>query len=277
MEGCDMASKEQIQQYNDQGYFIADNAVAPEMLPTLTDATRRVADKVHSGEVVDNTDQIGTAGEGKNPIVVMGVMAPEFNESIFAEYLASEPVERYVRPFLGEELRLGWVTVFAIKGDGYQCGWHRDIGAEERDGSYDVEMEILSRYRKNLLKWHTALVDDPCLWIVPGSQRRYRTDHEREVLISDKGVGDIPGAKQIQLKRGQTIFWNGNAIHRGVMPEGMEERLTLCGCLVKHQADDSLETLDERFRWRLADNVRDALPEKIQIYYDRWKWLQIVD
>ena len=60
-----MASKEQIQQYNDQGYFIADNAVAPEMLPLLTDATRRVADKVHSGEVVDNTDQIGTAGEGK--------------------------------------------------------------------------------------------------------------------------------------------------------------------------------------------------------------------
>ena len=277
MEGCDMASKEQIQQYNDQGYFIADDAVAPEMLPTLTDATRRVADKVHSGAVVDNTDQIGTAGEGKKTVVVMGVMAPEFSEPIFAEYLASEPVERYVRPFLGEELRLGWVTVFAIKGDGYQCGWHRDIGAEERDGSYDVEMEILSRYRKNLLKWHTALVDDPCLWIVPGSQRRYRTDHEREVLISDKGVGDIPGAKQIQLKRGQTIFWNGNTIHRGVMPEGMEERLTLCGCLVKHQADDSLETLDERFRWRLADNVRDALPEKIQIYYDRWKRLQIVD
>ena len=272
-----MASKEQIQQYNDQGYFIADNAVAPEMLPTLTDATRRVADKVRSGEVIDNTDQIGTAGEGKNPIVIMGIMAPEFNESIFAEYLASEPVEHYVQPFLGEELRLGWVTVFAIQGGGYQCGWHRDFGAEERDGNYELEMEILSRYRKNLLKWHTALVDDPCLWIAPGSQRRYRTDHEREVLISNKGVGDIPGARQIKLKRGQTIFWNGNTIHRGVMPAGMEERLTLCGCLVKHQADGPPETLDERFRWRLADNVRDALPEKMRLYYDRWKRLQIVD
>ena len=59
----------------------------------------------------------------------------------------------------GEELRLGWVTVFAIQGDAYQCGWHRDFGAEERDGSYEVEMEILGRYRKNLLKWHTTLVD----------------------------------------------------------------------------------------------------------------------
>ena len=61
------------------------------------------------------------------------------------------------------------------------------------------------------------------------------------------------------------------------MPAEMDERLTLCGCLVKHQADDQLETLDERFRWRLADNVRRALPEKIRLYYDRWKQLQIVD
>lgn len=272
-----MASKEQIGQYNDQGYFITDDAVDAEMLLPLTDATRRVADKVRSGEVVDNTDRIATGGAGKTPIVIMGVMAPEFDEPVFAEYLASAPVERYGKAFLGAELRLGWVTLFAIKGSDYQCGWHRDFGAEERDGSYEVEMEILGRYRKNLLKWHTALVDDPCLWIVPGSQRRYRTDYEREVLISNKGVGDIPGAEQIKLKRGQTIFWNGNSIHRGVMPAEMEERLTLCGCLVKHQADDPPEPLDERFRWRLADNVRAALPEKIQRYYDRWKRLQIVE
>ena len=103
-----MASKAQIQQYKDQGYFIADDAVVPDMLPTLTEATRRVADKVRSGEVVDNTDQIGTDGEGKNPVVIMGVMAPEFSEPIFAEYLDSEPVERYVQPFLGGELYLGW-------------------------------------------------------------------------------------------------------------------------------------------------------------------------
>ncbi len=272
-----MASKEQIQQYNVQGYFIANDAVSPDMLPLLTEATRRARDKVHSGAIVDNTDRIGTGGEGKNPVVIMGVMAPEFSEPIFAEYLTSEPVERYVHSLLGKDLRLGWVTIFAIKGSGYQCGWHRDFGAEERDGSYEVEMEILSRYRKNLLKWHTALVDDPCLWIVPGSQCRYRTNHEREVLINNKGIGDIPGAKQIKLKRGQTIFWNGNTIHRGVMPAGMEEHLTLCGCLVKHQVDDPPEVLDERFRWRLADNVRDALPEKIQTYYDHWKQLQIVD
>ena len=104
-----MASEAQIQQYNDQGYFIADDAVVPEMLPTLTEATRRVADKVRSGEVVDTFDQIRTSGAGKNPVVIMGVMAPEFGEPIFAEYLTSEPVERYVHPLSGQRItpRLG--------------------------------------------------------------------------------------------------------------------------------------------------------------------------
>ena len=270
-----MASKRQIEQYYDKGYFIADDAVEPDTLEALTAALRRAADKVRSGEVVADADQISTGGDGKEPDVIMGLMAPEFGEPIFAEYLASEPVERYVYPFLGEELRLGWVSAFVIQDRGYECGWHRDIGAEERDGSYEVEMEILGRYRKNLLKWHMALVDDPCLWIVPGSQQRYRTDHERDVLIN-KQTDDIPGAQQIKLKKGQTVFWNGNTIHRGRMPEGMKERLTVTGALVKHQQGDPPEALDTRFRWRLADNVQESLPSKIKIYYDRWRELQEV-
>ena len=50
----------------------------------------------------------------------------------------------------------------------------------QKDGSHEVEMEILGRHRKHFVKWHMALVEDPCLWIVPGSHRRYRTDLERE-------------------------------------------------------------------------------------------------
>ena len=66
-----MASEAQIQQYKEQGYFIADDAVVPDMLPPLTKATQRVADKVRSGAVLDNTDQIGTDGEGKNHIPLL--------------------------------------------------------------------------------------------------------------------------------------------------------------------------------------------------------------
>ena len=83
------------------------------------------------------------------------------------------------------------VHLCAIAGD-YQCGWHRDIAGHDRDGSYEVEMEILRRYRRNQIKWHLPLLDDPCLWVVPGSQSRYRTEAEREVLINNPG-GEIRG------------------------------------------------------------------------------------
>ena len=151
----------------------------------------------------------------------------------------------------------------------YEIGWHRDTGGEERDGSHEVEMEILGRRNRNLFKWHVALLDDPCLWIVPGSHRRYRTDEEREYLVGGKD-GAIPGAKRIEVKRGQTVFWNANTIHRGLMPQGMKERLTLTGALERHRDGDEPDDFDARFRWMLADNVRDALPPAMLPIYDRW-------
>ena len=134
----------------------------------------------------------------------------------------------------------------------------------------------LNRNRKNTLKWHLALVDDPCLLVVPGSQRRYRTDYERECLLNTR-FEDIPSQEVIELTRGQTVFWDSNIIHRGRAPDQLKERLSIAAGLVKHQEADSPEELDGRFKWRLAHNIRDALPPKMRVYYDRWRALQLVE
>ena len=266
-----MASQEQIEQYRDQGYFIVDDVVTPDMLEELTQAASRVVAKVRSGEVVDDEEGVYTGGPGDEPQFVSGLIAPEFGEPVFAEYLGCESIARYVRPFLGDELRLGWVHLCCVR-DEYLIGWHRDIGGNERDGSYEVEMEILARHRKYFVKWHMALLEDPCLWIVPGSHRRYRTERERECLINNP-QDEIPGAEQIVLEPGQTIFWNSNSIHRGRMPAGMGERATVMGALIDHRSeyDDASEKGDER--WMLADNIRENLPQRTQRYYDNWRAL----
>ena len=266
-----MASQQQIDQYRDQGYFIADDAVELDMLEELTTAAREVVAKVRSGEVIDDATGVRTTGPDAadaDSHFICGLMAPEFGAPVFAEYLGSAPIARYVRPFIGEELRLGWVHLCAV-GDDYEIGWHRDTGGNERDGSYEVEMEILRRHRKHFVKWHLALADDPCLWIVPGSQRRYRTERERECLLNDRH-GEIPGALQISLQRGQTVFWNSNSIHRGLKPAGLQERCTLMGALIDHRSeyDDKSEKGDHH--WLLADNIRDNLPERTRRYYDNW-------
>ena len=265
-----MASQEQVDQYRDQGYFVVDDAVEGDMLDELAAAATRVVAKVRSGEVVDDEEGMGSGGEGKDPDFVTGLIAPEFGEPVFAEYLGSEGVARYLRPFIGEELRLGWVNLCAAPND-YRGAWHRDMGGKERDATYEEEMALLASYRKNFMKWHLALVDDPCLWIVPGSQRRYRTEREHEVLVNDR-QGDIPGALQMELQRGQTIFWNGNSIHRGWKPEGMGARSTLMGGLINHQTEyHDGEKGDQR--WLLADNIGPSLPPKTRRYYDNWRSL----
>ena len=265
-----MLSQQQVDEYREEGYLITEDAVQPKMLEELARAARRVVDRVRSGEVVDDEDGVRTGGPGAEPAFVTGLMAPEFGEPVFAEYLGSEEVAACIRPFLGDELRLGWVHLCAIAGD-YRGGWHRDVGGQDRNAGYEEETALLARYRKYMVKWHMALVDDPCLWIVPGSHRRYRTDQEKECLVNG-GQGELPDGLRIDLKKGQTIFWNGNTIHRGRKPRGMKERSTLMGALVDHRSEyEEGEKGDQR--WLLAGNVRDGLPPRTRSYYDNWRSL----
>ena len=120
------------------------------------------------------------------------------------------------------------------------------------------------------MKWHVALIDDACTWVVPGSHKRYRTDEEREFLVGG-ATGELSTGKQIVLREGQTMFWTGNTIHRGLLPEGVTRRLTLTAALARYRPGDSQEQLDIRYEWMLADNVRSTFPEYGRCCYDNWR------
>ena len=94
-------------------------------------------------------------------------------------------------------------------------------------------------------------------------------------MINERFV-ELSDSVQIVLKKGQTVFWNGNTIHRGRAPEDMSERLAIMGALSQQRDSDRSQQLEERFVWRMADNIRDGLPEKTLLYYDRWRSLQQV-
>ena len=265
-----MLTDTQKEFYETQGYFITEDAVDPDMFEPLLEATRRVKQKVRAGEVDVFTHWMAP-GE---PWAIRGLFAPEMGEPIFAEYLMSDPVMGYVEPFLGSELQLGGVVIFTnTYHEDTSIGWHRDFGKNPRDGSPEVEMEILNRPMTRL-KWHLALVNDACLRLVPGSNCRYRTEFERECLLNGR-EDEIPGQKVIDLKAGQTCFWNGHTIHRGIYPKDAE-RLTLSGSWAKYpQPDEKPEVVDDRLRWMLAKNMRAFLPEGMRVAYDRWRAPQL--
>ena len=71
--------------------------------------------------------------------------------------------------------------------------------------------------------------------------------------------------ENVVLKRGQTLFWDGNPIHRGKLPPGMNERLVLTGGLCKYDPDEPKLEPDKRFQWRVAENIGPALPDRVRL------------
>ena len=109
-----MATPLQVEQYCERGYFIVDDAVSPDMLAALEAGARSAVEKVRSGAVVAMAERISTGGPGVEPRHILGLIAPEFGEPVFAEHLMSEPVETYVRALVGGPLRLGWVGLIVL-------------------------------------------------------------------------------------------------------------------------------------------------------------------
>ena len=254
------------QQYFEQGFFVVDDAVDPNILDWLEAAGRRVVDKVRSG-LVD------VSGQGPDARGVIGLIAPEFGERDFVDYYTATPLTGYVEEFLGRELRMGVLVLWCVEESGYDSGWHRDIGPpRDADLDADAEMAVLNEPFDHF-KWQLALVDDPCLWVVPGSHVRNRTEAETAVLRGDRR-SDLPGQVQVNLKRGQTVFWEGKLLHRGSKPEGLRRRLSLAGSYKKYIPGQELEDPGDTWRWMLADNIRDFLPPKAHILYDRWRAVQ---
>ena len=148
----------------------------------------------------------------------------------------------------------------------FHMGWHRDVGQEPRDLPEAAELEFLQSPRTEC-RWELALVDDECLALVPGSQSRYRTEREWDVMSNGKNES-LPGEELIHLRAGQTIFWNGKIIHRSTTRPD-RERLTLLGSWGVHVEGPKKKI--GRFAWMLTDEVRAGLPESIHHCYDRWK------
>ena len=133
-------------------------------------------------------------------------------------------------------------------------------------------MALLTKPKTNF-RWQPALIDDPCLWLIPWSQSRYRTDEKRDALVSDRHR-DLPDMENVVLKRGQTLFWDGNPIHRGKLPPGVNQRLVLTGGLCRYDPDEPELEPDKRFQWRVAENIGPALPDRVRLWWECWLALQ---
>jgi len=263
-----MLTELQIESFEGQGYVIIDNAIPDGMLQPLREATGRVAEKTRRGEwpYKRSTGEDDIWG-------VSHLLHPDLCEPIFAEYMASPVVIDVVGGLLRlstedrpKRLQLDLVNMLLnpAKRD-YEIDWHRDT--VRADFPPEEEIKELTK-RQYGVQWNTALYDEACLYIVPGSHRRPKTEEEREIVLS-RPKDFMPGQMAVRLKAGQGVYYNANLLHRGVYPRDMR-RETLHCCMGLIEGAPLRVFVYKSLAWMEAPNFRKTLPERLTPLYDNY-------
>lgn len=255
-------SPAQLEQFHDQGYVIIEQAVEPALLEPLRAATARVTERTRVGEWPHKR----RAGDDD----IWGVshlLHPELDEPIFAEYMASAPVLDVAAGLLGTpDLRLELVNMLVNPSrHDHEIGWHRDL--LRREVPAEEEIAILSQLQDGI-QWNTALYEEACLLIVPGTHRRCATPEEREAQFRQP-LAPLSGQMAVALKAGQGVYYNSQLIHRGIYPQG-RRRETIHACMHVAGSASNRGYYYDALRWMETPGFRDRLPERLQPLYENW-------
>ncbi|KAK8849828.1 hypothetical protein IAR55_005164 [Kwoniella newhampshirensis] len=270
-----------VEAYHTQGFVIVPNLIPPDLLPDLTTAADRVVDLARSG----GWQQVRTVGKPFPPWNetdtdiwgVQNVMHPDLGERIFSEWYGSKDM-------LDVSARLMGVTVDDMQFElfnllinplhsSYALTWHRDTIKWAASPSEEAEALQIKHHG---IQWNTALYDDDCLWAVPASHNRIRTEEERTAGETGGGGDVMPGAIKVELKKGETVFYNNNILHVGTYNPAVKRR-TLHGSYGSAPPGDTSRakgTLQHDIGYTMDPKFKDGLSEELQGMVDRLNAMQ---
>ncbi|SNX85068.1 uncharacterized protein MEPE_03777 [Melanopsichium pennsylvanicum] len=299
-----------LQQYYEQGYIILDHILSTEpdsclhldnlrhcaeLATRLTRdghwSHRRVVGRAFPPFTKDNLDSWG----------VQHIMNPQL------DMLAATPLSKTFQHFYGSPILLD-IASLLIGADKDQMqmelfnllinpschlfalSWHRD----------DVKPNVSQTEEQSRLEtptygvqFNTALFDDNCLFVVPGTHRRLRTPLERTAnntkappptLITETQASeesqffaqdgswqsvDPPNTFRVKLKAGQTAFYSQRILHRASYLPSVK-RATLHGCFGdaseggKGAAERARNVLQHGVEWMRDPQFGKDLPESLK-------------
>ncbi|KAL6310236.1 hypothetical protein BKA93DRAFT_721283 [Sparassis latifolia] len=275
------ATRKQI--FDDQGFVVVPNLIPTDSHKALEDACERVIARTRSGEWThrrtvgrqfppfdnDNPDSWG----------VQHLMHPDLGEPVFAQWYTSDPLVSFAQNLLGckeEELQM---EVFNLLINplsyAFALRWHRDDVRE--NASDDEEIKALSIWHHGV-QWNTALYEDSCLYVVPGSHKVPRSPEQRALsstLDAPANPLDMPGAIRVILQPGETVFYNSNILHCASY-DPQERRATLHACMgdTRGGATRSRNVLQHGLKWMKEAKFRDGLNDRGKAMLDRLVKLQ---
>ncbi|KAI9277586.1 hypothetical protein BY458DRAFT_504512 [Sporodiniella umbellata] len=260
------------QALKEQGYVIVDNLIPEDQFIKLREACERVVDKARKGEW-EHRRLVGTQfppwTEGTDVWGIQHLLHPKLNERAFAEWYGSPKLLESVQQLLGvkhDELQFELFNLLINPQESdFDLTWHRDSVPAETLPEDEEEKLKIPHYGT---QWNTALYDDGCLYVVPNSHRRVRTPEERRVTIEDPKSHQMPGQLKVELKAGQTVFYDNNILHRASYVSS-QQRATLHASMGTIEGGHHRATciLQHDLRWMETEEFKSSLTESLDIPY----------
>ncbi|KAI9318603.1 hypothetical protein BX666DRAFT_1929702 [Dichotomocladium elegans] len=261
------------QALKENGYVIVDGLIPQDKLEALKAACDRVVAKARKGEWKYRR-LVGTQfppwTEGTDVWGVQHLLHPELQEPIFAEWYGSAKLIEAVCQLLGTSADKLQFELFNLlinpEESDFDLTWHRDAVPVETLPEDEAEKLKIPHYGT---QWNTALYDDACLFVVPKSHRRVRTEAERDLTINDPKTHAMPGQLQVHLKPGQTVFYDNNILHRAAYFKA-NKRATLHASMgtIEGGHHRAATIFQHGLDWMAADSFKSQLPKSLEVPYE---------
>ncbi|KAG2362997.1 hypothetical protein BDR07DRAFT_1357022 [Suillus spraguei] len=258
--------------YDEQGYIILPNLIPPETFEALKEACEHATAKTRTGSWPHRR----TVGrqfppfDDSNPDSwgVQHLMHPDLEEPAFAEWYTSDALINAAKELLQcneDELQMELFNLLINPLEhNFALRWHRD---DVRENATAEEEVIALGLWTHGVQWNTrVLSNDSCLYIVPNTHKLPRTELQRAQSMTQVPPAnplDMPGAIQVTLKPGETVFYNNNILHCGAY-NSKQRRATLHGCMgdIRGGSTRAKNVLQHGLLWMTEDRFRDRLNER---------------
>ncbi|KAG8863961.1 hypothetical protein FRB96_006834 [Tulasnella sp. 330] len=271
--------------FDEQGYVVVPDLISPHLLQPLKEACDCVIVKTRSGEwqhrrIVGKQFPpfIDTEGE-PDSWGVQHLMHPALGEPVFAEWYGSDALRSVCQELMACEEGDLQLELFNLlinpERHKFALRWHRDDLPPTATEDQERQYLAVQAYG---VQWNTALYPDSCLYIVPKTHNRPRTDIQRAQSSSLKPPADplhMPGAIQVQLAPGETVFYDNNILHCATY-DPSQVRATLHACMgdARGGGKRARNILQHDLRWMRSETFADTLPKEGPT---RGMWRKLID
>ncbi len=210
-----LASADEKERYEHQGYLMIRSIFSPEELKPLVAAADRYFNNCFLKK--------GTYGrKTMHDPELEGLYEPELFNCI-----ATPRILGLSEELKGCKLRATYYDLnMENPGKDTSMRWHRDLQFLPKNLPPDFDCDSWHEETPfSQIQWNVALVDDAVLQIVPESHCRIPTE-QQQVILDKGGQYDpsMPGSMSVDLKPGDGVAYHSNLIHGVCNPTGKKRR-----------------------------------------------------